>query len=307
MSESVAVGRPEGRHPTSRLHPAPRRSLALRPVRLQPSETHGVTSVAVQSPEDFRHLHGGQEHRRVFSAARRGYSARVTARRALVRRTAALFAIAIVTVMVPCWLFIRVDLRAVRAAVHSSAVPDVPMNVLNAFTAAEDPCHWKHRRTYTLTTVGAVFFADADELWPQQAGHASLAGQLVRYHVNGRGVSRQIREVLVTAIIEATENPTTVARAYTNSVYLGATDGNRIYGVTDAARIYYRKRASELNLAERVTLAASIRSPHIYSPGVQSERAVLRRLSVLSRLRELRLVSPHDFASAERKLRGAAG
>jgi membrane peptidoglycan carboxypeptidase len=209
--------------------------------------------------------------------------------------------------MVTAWLFLRADLQAVRAAMESGATTDVPMSVLNAFIAAEDPCHWKHRRTYTLATISGMFVASDDHIMPEVEGHASLANQLVRHQVNGRGLSRQVREVLVTAVIEATYNPATIARAYVNSVYLGTKGRKHIYGVTDAARAYYGKRTSQLNLAEAVTLAAGVRSPRIYSSGVQSERAAARRLSVLSRLRELGLVSPQDFATAERKLRRTAG
>jgi membrane carboxypeptidase/penicillin-binding protein len=218
-----------------------------------------------------------------------------------------LLATAIVIVNVTAWLFIRADLQAARAAIRSSAAADVPMTVLNAFIAAEDPCHWKHRRTHTLATITGMFVANDDHILSELDGHASLANQLVRHHVNGRGLSRQVREVLVTAVIEATYNPATIARAYANSVYLGTMGRKHIYGVTDAARTYYGKRTSQLNLAECVTLAASIRSPRIYSSGVQSERAVIRRLSVLSRLRESGFASPQDFATAERKLRRTAG
>lgn len=223
------------------------------------------------------------------------------------RRIAALFAIATVAVIVATWSFIRADVRTVRAAVQSSAVDDVPLDVLNVFVAAEDPCHWKHSRTYTLTSLTAMCFANDDRPRRLVPCHASLVNQLVRYHVTGRGLSRQAREILVTATVEATENPMTVARAYANSVYLGAIGGKHVCGVRDAARMYYGKRVSELDLAECVTLAASIRSPRVYAPDVESERAVVRRLSVLGRLRQLGLVSADDFARTERKLRGVAG
>ena len=125
--------------------------------------------------------------------------------------------------------------------------------------------------------------------------------------MNGRSLWRHIREVLTTAVVEATENPVTIATAYADSVYLGTVDTKHVYGVTDAARAYYGKDASQLHLAECVALAASIKSPGIYSPHAQSERAVIRRVVVLNRLRELGLVSQEDFASAERKLRSTAG
>lgn len=236
-----------------------------------------------------------------------GYSYSMPSKRALARRVTVLLATAIATVIAAACLFIRKDLQTVRAAVRSSAARDVPRSVVNAFTAAEDPCHWKHGRTHTLATVASMFFSNHDQIGSELAGHASLANQLVRRHVNGRGLSRQVAEVLITAVVEATENPATVARAYANSVYLGTVRGKHIYGVTDAASSYYGKRPAQLDLAECVVLAASVKSPRIFSPEVHSDGAVVRRLSVLSRLRELGLVSPQDFAGADRKLRGTAG
>lgn len=237
-----------------------------------------------------------------------GYSMRhMLSKRVLARRIALLSITSVVVVIVGMWLFIRRDLAATRAAVRGSATRDVPMTVVNAFTAAEDPCHWKHHRAYTLAAVAAIFFPYNNSVETELAGHASLANQLVRQHVNGHGLTRQTREMLITAVVEATENPATVARAYVNSVYLGTTDGMHIYGVTDAAWKYYGKRPAQLNLAQSVVLAASVRSPRAYSPHVQSDRAIARRLSVLTRLRTSGLVSQQDSERVERSLRSTAG
>lgn len=229
----------------------------------------------------------------------------MSAKRVWLRRVALLVATGSVTVIVVIWLFIRADLQTLRVAIRASAAQDVPANVINAFTAAEDPCHWKHGRAYTLSTVIGMFFAtDGGE---GAAGHASLANQLVRQHMNGRGISRTVRELLITAALEVTENPATVIRAYANSVYLGAAGGKQIYGVTEAGDIYYGKRPSQLALTDCVALAASIKSPQIYSTHMQSDRAVDRRVTVLGRLRALGFVSQQEFTSAESKLRNTAG
>ena len=74
-----------------------------------------------------------------------------------------------------------------------------------------------------------------------------------------------------------------------------------ITGVGEAARHYFGKEASDLDLAESATLAAIIKAPNVYSPLRNPARATQRRDLVLRLMREEKKID--DAAAARRRSR----
>ncbi len=73
-----------------------------------------------------------------------------------------------------------------------------------------------------------------------------------------------------------------ILEVYLNSIYLG----RGAWGIDMAARSYFKKPASALNLTEGAMLAAMAKGPAYFSPDRYPERARQRFAYVLKRMQE---------------------
>lgn len=85
---------------------------------------------------------------------------------------------------------------------------------------------------------------------------------------------------------------------YLNRVYLG----NGVYGFQDAAKLYFNKDASELDLSEAATLAGVLPAPNAINPFKNKKLALEYRDRVLNRMAELGLVKEEEAERARRSL-----
>jgi len=67
-------------------------------------------------------------------------------------------------------------------------------------------------------------------------------------------------------IVESRYTKEEILICYLNEVYFGQRGSVAIHGVGEAARYYFGKQVSALNLAESSVLAGIIKGPAIYSP-----------------------------------------
>ncbi|MFA1541201.1 penicillin-binding protein [Actinomadura monticuli] len=95
--------------------------------------------------------------------------------------------------------------------------------------------------------------------------------------------ARKIRELRYAVAVEEKFSKDEILRRYLNIAYYG--DG--AYGIEAAARHYFSKRASKLDLAEAALLAGVIRYPYAYDPIRHPGEARQRRDTVLDRMAEL--------------------
>jgi membrane peptidoglycan carboxypeptidase len=63
---------------------------------------------------------------------------------------------------------------------------------------------------------------------------------------------------------------------YVSTVYLGRHDRKAVFGLVDAANVYFYKNPSDLSTEEFVTLVAMIKSPNLHHPVSGAERLELR-------------------------------
>lgn len=168
------------------------------------------------------------------------------------------------------------DLQAVRRVLARAEGPAPPL-VIASIVAAEDPDFFQHSRYYT---------------------GPSLDSQLVKWNVQERGFTQPLREVLISAIVELTQSKETVANAYATNVYLGTAEGEPLYGVERAAHAYFGVDWKELLPEQAASLAATIRSPTLFSPSASSERAVSRRLEILQGMLRAGAITQAQFDHA---------
>jgi penicillin-binding protein 1A len=162
------------------------------------------------------------------------------------------------------------------------ALSDIPLQVQQAFVAAEDKRFYQHKGIDERGLIRAFIGNLAQSGRPQ--GGSTITQQIVKNLLVGDDLSyeRKIREAIVASRVEATLSKDEILELYLNSVYLGRS----AWGIEMAARSYFGKPAKELTLEEGALLAGLTKGPNFFSPDRHPGRAQERLAYVLSRLRE---------------------
>ena len=164
------------------------------------------------------------------------------------------------------------------------AIRDMPKHLRDAVVAIEDRRFYEHDGV-DLTGVARALGANAAAGEVEQGG-STITQQLVKILFTGgeRTMTRKIKEALFAYELESKNDKDMVLMTYLNTVYFG----RGAYGVESAAKRYFGKPASALDLAESATLAGIIRSPSRYGSTSASgsvEATTKRRDLVLEQMR----------------------
>jgi penicillin-binding protein 1B len=178
-------------------------------------------------------------------------------------------------------------------------VKDLPEHVVQAVLAAEDDSFYWHPGV-SPTGIARALMVDLRKGRAAQGG-STLTQQLVKnvFLTQDRRLFRKIREAVIAVAVEVQHSKRSILQGYLNTIYLGGANGLNYHGLGAAARTYFGKDATELNLPEAATLAGMIKSPAVYSPVASPARSRRRRDEVLRRMAELRWI---DAGALERAL-----
>src|ERR1700740_2982173 len=190
----------------------------------------------------------------------------------------------------------------IRANQVRTPVPwgQIPGNLANATVAIDDQCFYKHNGV----DLTGVFRAAVKDLLSGAAvqGGSTITMQLMRNLYLG-GDQRTIRQKIIEAKLateyEKHHGKRAILTSYLNSVPYGTVGGQTAIGVQAAARIFFDKPASQLNLAQAALLAGLPQAPSQYNPFQDSDAARLRRNAVLSKMRDLHYISSEQAARAQ--------
>lgn len=163
------------------------------------------------------------------------------------------------------------------------SLDEVPKYLINAFIAAEDARFFEHEGV-DIQSIFRAFFKNL------MAGKIEQGGSTITQQVTRslllknpeKTYRRKAREAILSVQIEKTFSKEKILYLYINQIYMG----HSAYGVEAAARTYFDKSASELNLAESALLAGLPQAPSRYSPLLHFEKAKTRQRYVLSRMLE---------------------
>ena len=108
-------------------------------------------------------------------------------------------------------------------------------------------------------------------------------------------LSRKIRELRYAIALEKRFSKNQILERYLNIAYYG--DG--AYGIESAARHYYNKNASQLNLGEATMLAGLVQNPHASNPVTNMTAALDRRDVVANRMAELKIITAPQARAAK--------
>jgi penicillin-binding protein 1A len=178
-----------------------------------------------------------------------------------------------------------------RTVIPLSEVPD---HVKLAFLAAEDASFYEHAGLNYLGMLRAL-------VANLRAGHTTQGGSTITQQVvknllldPERTYSRKIKETILARRMEQDLTKDEIFNLYLNHIYLG----HGRYGIEEAARYYFGKKAKELDLAEGALLAGLVASPEHWSPRRAPDKAMARRRYVLGQMLEKGFVTRQLYEQA---------
>ena len=95
-------------------------------------------------------------------------------------------------------------------------------------------------------------------------------------------VISKLKEWITAVMLESNYTKEEIITMYLNTVPYGS----NAYGIKSAARTFFNKLPSELNVQEAAMLVGVVNAPTRYSPRSNPDRALARRNTVISRMRE---------------------
>ena len=186
----------------------------------------------------------------------------------------------------------------------------IPTNLKNATVAIEDQRFYKNDGV-DLTGIFRSAVKDATEGEALQGG-STLTMQLVRNLYLG-GDQHTLKQKIIEAklAIDYNEHHSkhSILTSYLNSVPYGTIGGQTAVGVQAAARIFFDKPASQLNLEQSALLAGLPQAPSQYNPFLDASAARQRRNEVLDEdgRTALHLETPRRAPQRPRRWRSSTG
>lgn len=177
---------------------------------------------------------------------------------------------------------------------------DLPPVLIQAVIAAEDRRFFSHPGISVLDGLRAVWVDIRQGATVQ--GASTLTMQLARsfFLTPSRTWKRKAAEAVIALQLERRFSKEKILELYANEVYLGQRGSFSIHGFGEAARAYFDKDVSQLNLPEAAFLAGIIRGPSRYDPYRNPERALERRNFVLDAMVETGVLTPAQAEAAKK-------
>jgi penicillin-binding protein 1A len=160
-------------------------------------------------------------------------------------------------------------------------------NVINALIATEDQRFYAHHGVDIYRTLGAAW----NTLGGDTQGGSTITQQLARNLFpddigRSRTLTRKVKELITALRIERNFSKQEILENYLNS----APFLYNVVGIEMAARTYYDKSASQLDVLESATLIGMLKGTRYYNPVLHPERAKERRNVVLAQMARHKLL-----------------
>jgi penicillin-binding protein 1A len=191
--------------------------------------------------------------------------------------------------------FIKSD--ELRTPINSS---EIPANLRNATVAIEDQRFYKNNGV----DLTGIFRAAVKDIMHGAAlqGGSTITMQLMRnLYLGGdqHTLKQKIIEAKLALDYEKVHSKKSILTSYLNSVPYGTLGGQTAIGVQAAARIFFDKPASQLNLEQSAVLAGLPQAPSQYNPLLDPTAAKERRNEVLAKMAELHYITPAQATATE--------
>lgn len=178
-----------------------------------------------------------------------------------------------------------------RNVVHFADIPEV---MKKAVLAIEDDRFYEHGG---VDYIGITRAALNNVTSGNKQGASTITQQVARnfFLSTEQTIKRKIYEILLAWKIEQNLTKNQILEVYMNQIYLG----QRAYGFSSAAQIYFGKELKEITIAEAAMLAGLPKAPSAYNPVANPKRATVRQQYILQRMKQLGYITEAQFEAAK--------
>ncbi|MBB3120208.1 penicillin-binding protein 1A [Pseudoduganella violacea] len=178
-----------------------------------------------------------------------------------------------------------------RNLVHIKDIPDV---MKKAVLAIEDDRFYEHGG---VDYLGILRAAVHNATGGARQGASTITQQVARnfFLSSEQTLKRKAYEALLAWKIEQNLTKDQILEVYMNQIYLG----QRAYGFSSAAQIYFGKNLKDISVAEAAMLAGLPKAPSAYNPVVNPKRARTRQQYILQRMAQLGYITPAQYEAAK--------
>lgn len=176
-------------------------------------------------------------------------------------------------------------------------IKDVPDKMKKAVLAIEDDRFYDHGG---VDYFGIIRAALHNLTSSSKQGASTITQQVARnfFLSSEQTLKRKIYEILLAWKIEQNLSKDQILEVYMNQIYLG----QRAYGFSAAAQIYFGKTLHELTTAEAAMLAGLPKAPSAYNPVANPKRAHARQQYILLRMYHLGYITRAEYESAKNQV-----
>ena len=175
------------------------------------------------------------------------------------------------------------------------ALSAIAPRVVEAFLSIEDRRYYYHPGVDPIRLTGAVLkgvftgrrISATSTITQQLVRNVFLPQfdgwtlQAARERAGFRGKTRKALELFLAFVLDTRASKDEILEMYLNDMPLGQRGSFAIFGVSEAARLFFGKDVSNVTLAEAATMAGVLQSPSALSPFSNPERCRERRNVVL--------------------------
>lgn len=170
---------------------------------------------------------------------------------------------------------------------------ELPQSLLNAIVAIEDTTFFYHDGVDIHRVFGSIFH---NIFSSNIQGASTITQQLARnlFLTSDKTFERKIKELLLSLSLESEYDKKEILEMYFNRVNF-----DPVYpGICYASSKFFNKKVQDLSLVESATLAGLVQSPSAIEPFKHPEKANARKNLVISRMKNLNLISENEYILA---------
>ncbi|CAO3416206.1 transglycosylase domain-containing protein [Azospirillum endophyticum] len=174
------------------------------------------------------------------------------------------------------------------------SVRDLPPHLVDAVLAIEDRRFYGHFGIDPLGLARAVYVNWRSGRAVQ--GGSTITQQLAKnlFLTPEKSLKRKIQEAMLALWLESRFTKDQILTAYLNRVYLGA----GTYGVDAAARTYFGKPATEVDVRESAVLAGLLKAPSRYAPSSNPDESAERARVVMAAMLDAGYLTQAQYEAA---------
>ncbi|CAO3352286.1 transglycosylase domain-containing protein [Azospirillum melinis] len=174
------------------------------------------------------------------------------------------------------------------------SVRDLPPHLVGAVLAIEDRRFYSHFGIDPLGLARAVYVNWRSGRAVQ--GGSTITQQLAKnlFLTPEKSLKRKIQEAMLALWLESRFTKDQILTAYLNRVYLGA----GTFGVDAAARTYFGKPATEVDVRESAVLAGLLKAPSRYAPSSNPDESAERARVVMAAMLDAGYLTQPQYEAA---------